>query len=60
MFKRTDKLAWSKMQRPSYDNLEIKPFRNGWQVYEGIWRSAFLALIIALIAVLTEHWPDGY
>jgi hypothetical protein len=35
MFKRTGKLAWSKMQWPSRMTIiEITPFRNGWQVYE--------------------------
>jgi hypothetical protein len=34
MFKRTDKLAWSKMQRLHMTIIDIRPHRNGWQVYE--------------------------
>ena len=34
MFKRTGKVDWRKMQRFAMTVIEIRPFRNGWQVYE--------------------------
>ena len=34
MFKRTDTVDWRKMQSFEVTIIEIRPFRNGWHVYD--------------------------